>query len=298
MTLMGWVMIHNPVMLQEVVRDLADLNRGLILDVTVGAGGHSRAMLEATPETVRLIGIDRDETALELAGDRLSDFSGRFELYHTDFEGILDILGTRKVDRLIADLGISSMQLEQGRGFSFMDEGELDMRMDRGEGITAMSVLRDFNVRMLEELFRLVNVPKARSFARYVKELVKQGKITSARDFARAAEEFLPKGRSHNPATLPFLALRLAVNRELEQLQYLLNILPDIAADGAKLGFITYHSLEDRLVKQTFRDFVKNYGWSLLYKKGITPQPDEVQRNPRARSARLRIIVVKEERDQ
>ena len=298
MTLMGWVMIHNPVMLQEVVRDLADLNRGLILDVTVGAGGHSRAMLEATPEDVRLIGIDRDETALELAGDRLADFAGRFELYHTDFEGILDILGTRKVDRLIADLGISSMQLEQGRGFSFMDDGELDMRMDRGEGVTAMSVLRDFNVRMLEELFRLVNVPKARSFARYVKELVKQGKITSARDFARAAEEFLPKGRSHNPATLPFLALRLAVNRELEQLQYLLNILPDIAADGAKIAFITYHSLEDRLVKQTFRDFVKNYGWSLLYKKGITPQPDEVQNNPRARSARLRIIVVKEGRDQ
>jgi 16S rRNA (cytosine1402-N4)-methyltransferase len=284
--------VHASVMVQETLAALRPHAGGVYADATAGGGGHSRAILEASAPDGRVIAIDRDPAAVAAARARLAAFGKRAIVVHGEFEQLGPILereGAPQVDGLVADLGVSSPQLDMGaRGFSFGAEGPLDMRMDTSGGETARELLAEQNERELADiLFRFGEERRSRAVARSILRARDEGKLETTLDLRRAVVRALGPRRQGqiDPATRTFQALRIAVNRELEQLEALLEQVPERLCDDGVAVIISFHSLEDRLVKHAFRGDPR---LEPLTKKPQLPQPSEQQENPRARSAKLR----------
>jgi 16S rRNA (cytosine1402-N4)-methyltransferase len=296
---------HRPVLAAEVVEWLAPSRGGFFVDATVGAGGHAAALLEAGPG-IRLLGIDRDPGALALAGERLAPFGDRARLVAANFADLDEALtGSPAPDGILADLGVSSMQIDQAeRGFSFRREGPLDMRMGR-EGRTAADVVATASVEELTRIFREYGEEwMAAKIARGIVAERAVGPITSTRQLARIVANAKSSREKIDPATRVFQALRIEVNQELLALSRFLAAAVERLNAHGRLAILSYHSLEDRMVKEAFR---RDSGvcscpprlptcvcgarrmLRVLTRRPIVPTEAERQGNPRARSARMRV---------
>ena len=283
-------------------------NATLWVDGTVGLGGHAAAILRASAPGGRLIGIDRDESALEAARERLAEFAGRFELRHGNFSELAIERGS--CDGVLLDLGVSSPQLDQAeRGFSFQQEGPLDMRMDRRQRVTAAELVNGWDERELAKIFReLGDEPQAMRFARAIARERQRERFETTTQLARLIERLSPRrGSKRHPATRVFQALRMAVNDEGRSLRSGLAAACTCLRTGGRLAVITFHSLEDRIVKEFGREKTRDYTFDggvdvpelrrpatpemkWVQRKAIPPGEKEVQENPRARSAQLRVL--------
>ncbi len=287
---------HTSVMLVEVVEALADLKAGVIVDGTVGVGGHSEALLRPTGAGVRLLALDRDPTAIQAARERLAPFGDRVRFFHRGYEEIADVLGEvgeAFAHRILLDLGLSSAQLESDRGFSVRADALLDMRFDPGKGTeTAADILRRLpEGELAARLAEIGQVPAARRLARTLRSRAREGRMRTMDEFRRACHDVLgPRLRRMDSAILPAMVLRILVNRELDRLSAFLRALPRVLAPGGKAAILCFHSGEDRLVKRAFRSLGADSGWFVPFPKGVRPGAAEVRANPRARAARMRLI--------
>jgi len=287
---------HEPALLVETMELLAVKPGGLYVDGTVGLGGHAREILARSAPDGRLVAVDRDAEALDRARERPGPWSGRTRFVHGDYRELPEILGGERPDGVFLDLGVSSAQLDTAeRGFSFQAEGPLDMRMDRSQGDTAADAVNRLpEDELADVIYRFGEERASRRIARAVAEARRRGPIATTTELAaivrRAARHGRRPGRPGlDPATRTFQALRIHVNRELEGLAGALAAIAARLAPGGRLAVIAFHSLEDREVKQTFRRLAGE-GFHLLTKKPVRPGAEEVSRNPRARSARLRAV--------
>lgn len=292
---------HEPVLTREVLEYLAPQRGGVFVDCTVGLGGHTQAILRAG--ATRAIGLDRDPQALAIAAQNLAGWTDRIELVHADYrelEAVLDARGINLVDGTLADLGMSTFQLEaEGRGFSFQREDPLDMRMDPTTGLTAADLLAEADeAELADVIFRYGEERQSRRIARSIVRARGTAPIRTTTQLASLIRRVIPyrpyrprRGSPGiDPATRTFQALRIWVNRELEGLDRFVRSAVGRLKRGARLVVITFHSLEDRIIKHTLRalERAENGAVRVLTKKPVTPQAGELQRNPRARSAKLR----------
>ncbi|HSL23014.1 MAG TPA: 16S rRNA (cytosine(1402)-N(4))-methyltransferase RsmH [Vicinamibacterales bacterium] len=284
---------HEPVLLAEVLAALEPARGGTFVDCTAGLGGHARALLEGGAS--RLIAFDRDEEALTIAADRLAPFADRATLLHADYRELaprLRALGIDAVDGVLADLGVSSMQLEgEGRGFSFRRDEPLDMRMDRSRGPTAADLLRDAEEQELADvIFRFGEERHSRRIARAIVASRRARPIATTGGLADVVRRAVPhRGYQRiDPATRTFQALRIWVNRELEGLDTFVRDAAGALRAGGRAAIISFHSLEDRVVKHTLRELGHEGVVRVLTRKPVVPGDGEINRNPRARSAKLR----------
>ena len=286
--------LHKPVMVEEVLDYLHPQPGHIILDCTVGGGGHASRILDKIKPDGFLIGIDKDMEILQTAKQSLSKTTGKFKLYHADYSDIDEVLRQAKVDKVngvLLDLGVSSLQFDQeDRGFSFAKEAPLDMRMDRSRGITAQNLIQRLSETELAELLWKYGEERwSRRIARAVLKEEERVGITSTRQLAAIVERVVPRGKSKiHPATRVFQALRIEVNKELENLEIFLDKIYHYLAVGARIVIISFHSLEDRIVKNKFIEMVKQNVFRILTKKPITPCEAEIRENIRSRSAKLR----------
>jgi len=294
---------HIPVLLNETLSLFEDMNDGYFIDCTCGFGGHSEAILKTFPN-IKLIAIDQDIEALSFAKKRLEPFKDRVEFVHSrSSEALLDFKD-RKIAGILADIGVSSYQLdERERGFNF--EGDtLDMRMNRSQEFSASNVVNEYSINELERIFKEYGEERfAKKIASKIIERRKERKFTSSKELAEFIASFTPRRKIH-PATQVFQAIRIEVNQELSELEKLLQNSLKIAKKGTILSIITFHSLEDRIVKQTFREWSKNCicppeafrcecgnnnaKVKLINKKPLTASKEELLANPRSRSAKVR----------
>lgn len=281
---------HVSVLLRESIEALSPRAGGVYVDATLGAGGHSEAILETMG--TRVIGIDRDDAALDHARERLRRFGRRFtgiRARFSELEAVLGEIGLRQVDGILADVGLSSIQLDDAeRGMSFRLEGPLDMRMGQSDGETALELidrLRDDE--LADVIYRFGEERRSRRVARCIKQSRAAGELATTTDLRRAVVRAVGPQRigGVDPATKTFQALRIAVNEELEELDGLVRVAPDLLVAGGVLAVVSFHSLEDRIVKRAFRD---RSTWSPLTKKPRVATVEEIEENPRARSAKLR----------
>lgn len=307
---------HKPVLLRESVSPLLE-NRGTVyVDCTLGGGGHLELILKEKPQA-KVFAFDRDEEMIENARKRfqVEVASGRLTLIHSNYGAIRERLlekGVDSVDGILVDAGVSSFQLDQPeRGFSFLRKGPLDMRMDRSQPLTAYEVVNRWPQAELERVFYRYGEERfSRKIAARIVEKRAEASIDDTIALAKIVEDCLPRQRGAqrgaHPATRVFQAIRIAVNKELEDLEKLLAEIPGILKPGGVIAVITFHSLEDRLVKERFKYLTANCvcppeillcdrcnkppGF-LLHKKPIVPSEKEIRDNPRARSAKLRIFV-------
>jgi 16S rRNA (cytosine1402-N4)-methyltransferase len=288
-------LVHTPVMVAEVLEHLAPERGGVFIDCTVGLGGHARALLEAGAS--RVIGLDRDPSALERSRAALAAFGAQVELVHRDYRELTDVLDARGisgVDGVLADLGVSSLQLDApDRGFSFRRDDVLDMRMDTSQGHTAAEMLATADEQTLADvIYRLGEERHARRVARAILAARSQAPITTTGRLADVVRRAIPrKGYSRiDPATRTFQAIRIWVNRELDGLDVFLAAAASRLNPGGRMAVITFHSLEDRIVKHTFRALQSEGRITIRTKRPVTPAPAEVESNARARSAKLRAV--------
>ena len=280
---------HTPVLLEEVLHYLDPREGGCFIDATVGAGGHSAALLERTAPDGRLLAIDQDADALSLARQRLAADATRIVWVQANFSEIAEVAlaeGFTDVDGVLADLGVSSMMLDQAeRGFSFQKDGPLDMRMDQREELTAAEIVNYASERELANIiYEFGEERRSRPIARAI---VRSRPHSTTGDLVRAVESVSgrPRRGKIHPATRTFMALRLVVNRELDRLEAFLDRAPDVLRSGGRLVVISFHSLEDRIVKRKMRELGQ-----VLTRKVVRAEEAERHRNPRARSARLRAL--------
>ena len=285
--------MHTPVMVDEVDAHLEPSRGGVYVDCTVGMGGHARRMLDAG--ATRVIGIDRDPDALEQARDALLAYGDRVSLVHSDYRNLVAVLDACEIDMVdgvLADLGVSSMQLDApDRGFSFRRDEPLDMRMDRSSGATAADMLAAVDERTLADvIYEFGEERHARRVARAIVEAGRTRRIETTGRLADIVRKAVPrKGYSRiDPATRTFQAIRIWVNRELEDLDGFLTRAAGRLAPAGRLVVITFHSLEDRVVKHTLRTLQANGALTIRTKRPQVPTEAEIERNPRARSAKLR----------
>jgi 16S rRNA (cytosine1402-N4)-methyltransferase len=292
---------HVPVLLAEVLGGLAPRSGGRYLDGTLGGGGHAAAVLEASAPNGRLLGIDADPAALEAAGIRLAAFGERATLAHGNFREIGRLAheqGFEQIDGLLLDLGVSSHQIDTPeRGFSFAADAPLDMRLDPTSGVTAADLVNNMSESELADMiFRYGEERGSRRVARFVAEARRKQPIERTLELAELVTRALGgrHGKIH-PATRTFQALRIAVNRELESLEAALPQAVGLLAPGGRIAIISFHSLEDRIVKLFFRA-ESGYGGSeqpirlqIITKKPIEAREQEARANPRSRSAKLRV---------
>ena len=277
--------VHVPVLGQALMTGLRLHPGELYLDTTVGGGGHSGFILEAHPDS-RVIAIDQDEQAIAAAQVNLAPYLDRVTFWQGNFADYDP--GNRQFDGVIADLGVSSAQLDiPERGFSFRHEAPLDMRMDRRQILTAADIINHWDEVKLADTFYIYG--EERRSRRIARQIVAQRPFQTTTELADAIARCVPYkyryGRIH-PATRTFQALRIAVNQELSALETLLQRAPTWLKPGGRIGIISFHSLEDRLVKNAFRS---TPDLKVLTKKPITAQPEEIKANPRSRSAKLRL---------
>lgn len=301
---------HVPVLYREVVDAFSGIDDGIIVDCTMGYGGHSSLLLEALPN-VRLIGIDQDETAIRFSKTRLAPYSDRVTIKKGRFSQVLaeivDDVGASNIRGVLADIGVSSLQLdEKARGFSY-ESDTLDMRMDTSAPLSAADVVNTYSERELERILREYGeIPHAKKVARAI---VQTRPFASAKALAEAVRPYAVRGKKIHPATLVMQAIRIEVNDELGELRRMLDVCEKACFPDAVIGIISFHSLEDRIVKQRFAQWSRNCicpsdamrctcgndhalgrAWP---KKPLTAQPDELEANPRSRSAKLRRFEMK-----
>lgn len=288
---------HCPVLPTEVLEFLDAGREGTYVDCTLGLAGHALAILERNPRS-RLIGLDRDEQSLEKARERLGDYAGRVKLFHADFKCLPELgIPFKKVRGVLLDLGISSFQLDSPeRGFSYSREGPLDMRMDLRSKTTAGKILHTYPEQKLAEMFAAYGeLTQTRRLAREVVHLRKLGRLETTSDLRILTEQVYrwrpQKGRIH-PAAKAFQALRIEINQELEGLGAFIEETVRLSAPGTRFVAISFHSLEDRIVKRTFAGLASSSDraplLSILTRKPVMAGEDEVAANSRARSAKLR----------
>jgi 16S rRNA (cytosine1402-N4)-methyltransferase len=283
-------MLHTAVLLDEVLKFLNPRPGGRFIDATFGAGGHTRAILERTAPDGMVLAFDRDASAVERAKADFGSYGARLRVVKSDFREIaslVDHADFRDVDGVLADVGLSSMMIDDPqRGFSFMHEGPLDMRMDREAVVTAADVVNTYGEKEIANiLFQYGEERRSRAIAR---SIVRSRPLHTTRDLSRAVERVLggPRHSRIHPATRTFQGLRIFVNDELRSLELFLDAAMSVIRPGGRLVVISFHSLEDRIVKNKFRGFLG--AGTVLTKKVVTAGDEEVRRNPRARSARLR----------
>jgi len=285
---------HVPVLLKEAIDFLAVRRGGTYIDATVGLGGHSYEIAKRLGAPGHLIGLDKDPAALKLAAERLRASSSEWPevtLLHRSFAEVAKGQRPASVDGLLADIGVSSLQLDDpARGFSFQAEGPLDMRMDPRSERTAEQVVNHLDERQLADV--IYEFGEERRSRRIARAICRSRPIRSTAHLAEvisvAARPMNQAERRIHPATRTFQALRIFVNRELDDLKALLESAPQILKPGGRVVVISFHSLEDRIVKDAFREGVQQRYFSLLTKKPVTATEEESDRNPRARSAKLR----------
>jgi len=292
---------HAPVLLHEVIDFLAVKRGGIYIDATVGLGGHSLAIATLLGREGRLIGFDKDTNALEMARQRLKAPEGREQdwpeitLHHASYAEMAERVPPGSADGVLADLGVSSMQFDDaGRGFSFQADGPLDMRMNPHDELSADQVVNQFDESNLADLIyefgeerRSRRIARAIVRARPIKSTAHLAQVVSAA--ARPMNQ--PRGKGIHPATLTFQAIRIYVNRELEELRTLLKSAPQVVKTGGRLVVISFHSLEDRMVKDAVRDGARDGVWEPLTKKPVIASFEETAENSRARSAKMRAAV-------
>ncbi|MEW6219189.1 MAG: 16S rRNA (cytosine(1402)-N(4))-methyltransferase RsmH [Thermodesulfobacteriota bacterium] len=284
---------HEPVLVEEVLHWLAPHPGGIYLDGTLGLAGHARRILEACDPDGRLVGLDWDGEALAEAQRRLQPFAGRVYLARRSCAAMAEVLaeaGIAQVDGVLLDLGLSSLQLDaSSRGFSFRQDQPLDMRMDDRGGQTAADLLAELPEAELADLLASYGEERyARRIARSLAARRRLAPIRTSAELSELVRRAVPRpapGAIH-PATRTFQALRMAVNRELEQVDQALSAARQVLAPGGRCLVISFHSLEDRLVKTHFRD---QAAWQVLTRKPVTPAAEEKAANPRSRSAKLRV---------
>jgi 16S rRNA (cytosine1402-N4)-methyltransferase len=284
---------HVPVLLKEAIEFLAIRRGGTYIDATVGLGGHSLEIAKRLGALGHLIGLDKDPAALEIARERLQgkDDWPEITLLHRSFADLANDEQRMTYDGMLADLGMSSLQLnDAARGFSFQAEGPLDMRMNPQDERTAEQVVNHLDERELADV--IYEFGEERRSRRIARAIVRSRPIRSTAQLAQvistAARPMNKAERRIHPATRTFQALRIFVNHELQDLRDLLEAAPQLLKPGAKLVIISFHSLEDRIVKDALRDGVKQGHYRLLTKKPVTAGEEEIDRNPRSRSAKLR----------
>ena len=298
---------HIPVLYREVVDAFTDLGDGIVIDCTMGYGGHSSLILEANPN-IKLIGIDQDQTAIDFStnrlvkyGDRVSIKKGRFS---SVIKEILNEVDKNNIKGILADIGVSSLQLDQKeRGFSYESE-TLDMRMDKDAPLSASNVVNEYSKVELEKL--LLEYGELRNYKKIADVIVKNRPFISAKKLSEVVKPYMPRGKKIHPATLLMQAIRIEVNNELGELKSVLKNIEDAKLPHAKVAIISFHSLEDRIVKKEFARWTKscicppevfrcNCGnnhqlGKVLTKKPIMAQADELQENVRSRSAKMRLF--------
>lgn len=305
--------IHRPVLATEITEHFRDVPSGVIVDATIGIGGHTEQILESRDD-IRVIGIDQDIEAINLATGRLKKFGDRVRIQHSNFAKIgkvLEAAQAGKVSGIVADLGISSLQLDSTvRGFSFRYDAPLDMRMDRGsQSATAEQLLTELSrVEIADIIYRFGEERFSRRIAAAIVARREKGRpVKTARELAQLIEGCVPRSRKEkiHPATRTFQALRIAVNDELGSLEKFLKDSAGYITEKGKLALITFHSLEDRIVKNAFLSFSgkcfcppkipqcvcgAKREFEILTRRPIVPGEIEIRQNPRARSAKLRVV--------
>jgi 16S rRNA (cytosine1402-N4)-methyltransferase len=286
--------VHVPVMTAEVLTALQPERGGLFVDCTLGLGGHTRALVEAGAS--RVLAVDRDTEAIALAREALAAFGDRIEFVHGDYRELPHLLEARGIDAIdgaLADLGVSSLQLDgAGRGFSFQRDEALDMRMDSSQGPTAADLLGRVDEHELADLiYAFGEERRSRAVARAIVAARRTAPITTTGRLAAIVRRVVGRSGRIDPATRTFQAIRVWVNGELTGLDVFLRAMGARLRVGARMAVVTFHSLEDRPVKHTFRAMAKEGGaFRLVTKKSVVAGEDETRQNPRARSARLRAI--------
>ena len=304
--------LHTPVLAEEVIAYLKCREGGIFVDATVGEGGHTLEILRASGEN-KVIGIDQDQEILEQAGERLAGYADRVTLMHDDFTRLpqlLQGLGIEQVDGLLFDFGVSQFHFQhQGRGFSLHQDGPLDMRMDTRGKVTAFAIVNRFPLEELEKILRSNGEERwAKRIVKAIGEERRQGEIRTTGQLAEICSRAIPR-RQHphrlHPATKTFMALRIAVNDELNKIEKALASAPFLLKRGGRIACIAFHSLEDRIVKQGFKKMERTCSCppslpqcacggrekvlSIITRRPVTPGPTELRNNPRARSAKLRV---------
>jgi len=283
---------HIPVLVQEILEFFSEGKLHYFVDGTMGAAGHAKKILENHPEIKLYIGCDKDTKALEIAEKELQPFKDRIKFKHGDFAKIDEFLAEENIscaDGVLLDLGVSSMQLEsKERGFSFMHEAPLDMRMDRRKELTAEKVVNEYSEKMLAEIFQKYGEEfQYKQIAKAIAIARRKKRIKTTVDLIQVITPSLRRKRKRiHPATLVFQALRIFVNKELESIEIGVHKAIEKLCNGGKIAVISFHSLEDRIVKNLFRSS-KNL--EIITKKPIRPSMEEIKSNPRSRSSKLRL---------
>ncbi len=286
--------IHIPIMAVQIADMLLTNPNGVYVDGTLGLGGHTKFFLSRLGAQARILGFDKDEEALRMAVERVND--PRLSAFHASYTQApqeLEKLGLPGADGALFDLGLSSYQLDNpARGFSIVHEGPLDMRFDRQNPLSAEVIV---NTWTMDELVRILTEygeeRRAVQIAQAIMQARRQGRIGTTQQLAKIVEGVYggKRGKTH-PATQTFQALRIACNQELETVENVLASLEKIVKPGGRAAVLTFHSLEDRLVKNRFKELSKTGGWILVNKHALAPQYEEIRQNRRARSAKLRVI--------
>lgn len=303
---------HVPVLLNETVDNLVWKKDGIYVDGTLGGGGHSKEVLKRIGSEGRLIGIDRDSDAIEAAQNKLSQYKEKLMLAHSNFSDVKNVIskfGLEKVDGMMMDLGVSSPQLDNPeRGFSYMNDAPLDMRMDKDSQLTAEYIVNNYTEEEIKSIIKDYGEERwASRIAGFIVNARERKHIKSTFELVEIIKEAIPAGARRegpHPAKRTFQALRIAVNRELDEIEHSIPEIIDILNPGGRLCIITFHSLEDRIVKDSFKklanpctcpaDFPvcvcgKKPQVKIITRKPIIPDKDEIDNNPRSRSAKLRV---------
>ena len=288
-------MAHIPVLLNEVLKYLNPQSNQNFVDATVGDGGHARAILEKTAPSGKLIAIDRDIDSIIRARSNLKEFENRVIFVNDSFGNILKIVeesGFNRIEGILFDFGMSTGQLENsGRGFSFQKDEILDMRYDIKIPITAEDILNNYGETELFEIFKkLGEEPKSKIIARAIVSARKKRRIRTTKELVEIIEKVLRRRGKLHPATLIFQALRIEVNSELTEIERALTDIPKILPSGGKAAFISFHSLEDRLIKNWAKNLSGKNIIKILNKKPLIASAEELKANPKSRSAKLRVI--------
>ncbi len=284
---------HIPIMAVQIADLLLQRPDGIYMDGTLGLGGHARYFLSRLGPHARLVGFDRDEEALAMARERVQD--DRLQTFHASYTQAPELLGQAGidgVDGLLLDLGLSSYQLDNpARGFSLLQDGPLDMRFDLSATLSAADIV---NTWPLDELERILTdygeERQAAKIALAIMSARKQAPIQTTKALKEIVEQVVPRYGKKHPATQTFQALRIACNGELAAIEKILSCLPQLVRVQGRVAVLTFHSLEDRLVKNRFKELAQSGAWQLINKHALAPSYEEVRQNRRARSAKLRVI--------
>ena len=307
---------HKPVLFDEVMENIISEGDAVYVDCTLGGGGHTEGMLERSSEKSKVIGIDQDKEAINFAKERLKKYGNKIEIFQDNFRNldtVIYLAGYNKVDRILMDIGVSSNQLDNlERGFSYRYDAKLDMRMDRNLKISAYEVVNDFSEKEIADIiYKYGEEPKSRKIAKNIVEYRKNKKIETTLELSEIIIKSIGKSMKKHPSKRTFQAIRIFVNKELEVLEEALDKAVNLLNNNGKLLVITFHSLEDRMVKEKFREYEnpctcppeipvcvcnkKSLG-KVITKKPIIAKESELNENNRAHSAKLRIFERKENR--